>query len=300
MVVIVQRGKVVITSNMPSCFVWGLLLIVWSVFSIYLARKSKWFSARVTVDEFPFTARQFFVVGASFVFSIGIYLVAFKLARGLTVALQQTPLSRSFETYIVTDWIALEHICALIFSLIGLSLLVSLLPMDLLPIVMGKNRNWKKWCSGVAVGFFTFPIVMLVTNIVAMIMTKVAPQSRVDQEALALLSRMDRGFLFVFLIGIILFIVPFVEEFLFRGFLQGFLGGIVHPVLAIVATSVAFAMFHYSSSQRASNIEIISGLFVYSLLASSLRAKKSSVMAAVGMHTAFNALALISFFILRK
>jgi membrane protease YdiL (CAAX protease family) len=288
-----------ITSNMPSCFVWGLLLIIWAIFSIYLARKSKWFSARVTVDEFPFTARQFFVIGASLVFSIGVYLVAFKLARGLTIALQQTPLSRSFELYTVTDWTVLEHICALVFSLIGLSLLISLLPVDLLPIVMGKNRNWKKWCNGAVIGFFVFPVVMLVTNIIAMIIAKVAPHARVDQEALALLSRVDRGFLFLFLIGTIVFVVPFVEEFLFRGFLQGFLGGIVHPVLAIVGTSVAFAMFHYSSAQMASNIEIISGLFVYSLLASSLRAKKSSVMAAVGMHTAFNALALLSFFILR-
>jgi len=285
---------------MPSCFVLGFLLVVWAICSIYVARKRKWFSASITVDEFPFTARQFFVIGASLVFSIGIYLVAFKLARGLTIALQQTPLSRSFELYTVTDWTVLEHICAIIFSLIGLSLLVSLLPIDLLPIVMGKNRNWKKWCSGALAGFFAFPIVMLVTNIVAMIIAKVAPHARVDQEALALLARVDRGFLFVFLVGIILFVVPFVEEFLFRGFLQGFLGGIVHPVLAIVGTSVAFAMFHFSSTQRASNIEIISGLFVYSLLASSLRAKKSSVMAAVGMHTAFNALALLSFFILRS
>jgi len=257
-------------------------------------------SIGISVREFPFSARQFFVVGASLVFAIGIYLVAFKFARGLTIALQQTPLSVSFETYTVSDWTILEHVCGLIFSGIGLSLLVSLLPIDLLPIVMGKNTGWKKWCNGALVGFLVFPIVMVATNVVAMIVAKIAPHARADQEALSLLTHVDRYSLLVYLLsGTIVFIVPFVEEFLFRGFLQGFLGGIVHPMLTIVLTSVAFAMFHYSPLQRASNIEIVLGLFVYSLFASSLRAKESSVMAAVGMHTAFNALALVSFFILR-
>jgi len=290
----------VITSGVPSCFIWGLVLVVWSAASIFVAQKRKWFSSRITVDEFPFTARQFFVVGASFIFSIVIYLVAFKLARGLTVALQQTPLGTSFETYSGYDWSVLEQVCGLILSAIGLSLLVSLLPLDLLPIVMGKNRGWQKWCSGAIAGIFVFPVVMLITNIIAMISAKVAPHVHVDQDALSLLLHVHRDSLLLYLlIGTIIFIVPLVEEFLFRGFLQGFFGGIVHPVLTILITSAAFAVFHYSPLQRGSNVEIISGLFVYSILASSFRAKESSVMAAVGMHSAFNALALLSVCILR-
>jgi membrane protease YdiL (CAAX protease family) len=199
------------------------------------------------------------------------------------------------------EWLALLQDFGLLFSLAGISLVVSLVPEDLLPVALGKAGGWKKWIKGFITGAVFFPVVTLVAAIVDMVIACSHPELRAPQAALVFLSQLDPSrLLFWVTIFFVVFVVSYVEEVLFRGFLQGFLGGLVHPVLAVLATAVAFSLLHYSVSQKASNCEIMAGLFVFSLLSSRMRAKEDSVTASIGMHAGFNAVALLFFFFLAR
>ena len=98
------------------------------------------------------------------------------------------------------------------------------------------------------------------------------------------------------MIGVAVFLAPYVEEMLFRGFLQGFLNGLVHPALSVLVTAAAFALFHYSSLQKGSNLEIMAGLFLFAVISSNLRAREDSIITSVGYHAAFNATSLALLF----
>lgn len=286
-----------ITLDTTTAVLLGIGLVAWAGISVYLARKHRWFYVPCAMEAFPFNARQFFVIGASLFFAIAIFLVSGKLAHSFVLGFQQTPIAEGF-VYAPSEWLGLEHIISLLLMAAGLALLVSLLPADLLPIVTGKSKGWKNFCAGLFIGIMAFPVIMLVTNIVGWIVSKHYP--RVDQEALTFLLKLDRSsVIFYIMIASIICIVPYVEEIIFRGFIQGFLGGLVHPILAVIITAGLFAMFHFAPSQQYGNIEIMSGLGVYSVLASFVRIRENAILSAIGMHAAFNAISLSTFFILK-
>lgn len=279
----------------------GLVLLLWAIITLYVAFRTGWLSSSKEAHYFPFTARQFFVVGLSLASAGAVYFMSFVLAATIINALQQVPVGASLGGLSSHEWLALEQILGLLFALGGISLIVSLVPEDLLPVAIGKSGGWKKWLRGLLTGCAFFPVVTLSAVLVNVIVANSYPELQAPQVALAFLSTLETTRLFFWLMIIfIVFVVPYVEEMLFRGFLQGFLGGIVHPVLATLGTATAFSLFHYSPSQKASNFVIMAGLFIFSLLSSRLRAKEDSVTASVGMHAGFNATALLFFFLVAR
>ena len=247
-------------------------------------------------DAFPFSARQFFIMFVSLLFAFGCYIASFVLARSLVIAFQHLHVALSVGSMTVSEWLAIEQIIGLVLGTIAVSLISSFLPEDLVPLVSGKNGGWKKWVKGAVLGFLFVPVILLTTWVIGVIVSLITPQTRAPQVALEVLAHIrETSFLFWTLLAVIVTIVPYVEEMLFRGFLQGFLNGLVHPTLSVLLTSAAFALFHYSPLQQSSNLEIMTGLFVFSILASRIRVKEDSIHASIGMHAAFNATSLCLF-----
>jgi membrane protease YdiL (CAAX protease family) len=91
----------------------------------------------------------------------------------------------------------------------------------------------------------------------------------------------------------IIFGAPFIEEFLFRGCLQGWIRRSLGPKLAVVITSIIFALFHYSPAQKIGNIPIIASLFVFSLYLGWSYEKRRSLWTPITLHLVFNATSVL-------
>jgi membrane protease YdiL (CAAX protease family) len=57
---------------------------------------------------------------------------------------------------------------------------------------------------------------------------------------------------------------------------------------AILLTSLAFALFHYSGSQEIGNVSLIASLFTFALFLGFIYEKQSSLFASIGLHMTFN------------
>jgi membrane protease YdiL (CAAX protease family) len=104
---------------------------------------------------------------------------------------------------------------------------------------------------------------------------------------------MEFPWLFWSSVILIVTLVPFLEEVLFRGFLQTWLRRVVGVSGAIWLTALTFALFHFSTSQGADNVELISSLFVLGCFLSFLRERQRSLWAPIGLHAAFNAISIL-------
>ena len=285
-----------VTSEIPALWWWGGA-VIWTIAAFFLAFKGGWLSMPERSEAFPFSARQFFLMVFFLIVVFAAYLASFAVARSLLIAVQKIPSIVSLAPLTTVEWLAIEQLLGVIVGAIAVSFITNLLPADLYSIVAGKSLGWKKWAKGAVLGFLFVPVILLATWVIGLFFNVFSPETRAPQVALAVLSHLrGMSLLFWLLILTIVTVVPYVEEMLFRGFLQGFLNGLAHPTLAIFFTAAAFALFHYSPLQKSSNFEIMAGLFVFSILASKIRAKEDSISASIGMHAAFNATSLCLFF----
>ena len=283
------------TSDVPSQWVWGIAL-VWTVAAFVYMFRTHLLRLPETSESFPFSFKQFLVMGLGLCSATGLYFSSFIVAGGVvnalgTVVSSLVPLANSQE------WIALAQIVALIFGLASIQFVRSLLPADALSLVVGSSNNFKKLVHGAAIGVLVLPLILITTWVVGVIVSLFSAEPKVPQLALELFQHLPHsGPLFWGMIGVAVFLAPYVEEMLFRGFLQGFLNGLVHPALSVMATAAAFALFHYSSLQKGSNLEIMAGLFLFAVISSNLRAREDSIITSVGYHAAFNATSLTLLF----
>lgn len=285
-----------VTLEIPVVW-WWVGAAVWMVAAFLLIFKGRFLAMPEKSDSFPFSARQFFLMLMALFFSFALYLASFTCARFLIDACARLPAPMPLEIRTESEYQAIEQIVGLAMGTIAVWLVTSLLPTDLRCLVTGKSEEWKKWFKGAIFGVLFAPVILLATYLAGSLASFVTSEGRATQIALDVLVNLrGQSFLFWVMMPVIVFIVPYVEEMLFRGFLQGFLNGLLHPTLAVLCSSVAFALFHYSPLQKSSNFEIMTGLFVFSLLASKVREKEDSISASIGMHAAFNATALCLFF----
>jgi len=287
---------IMVTSEIPALW-WLCVAVLWTVAAFFLTFKGGWLSMPDRSEAFPFSARQFFLMVIALVAVFMLYISAFVVAGSVITAFQNLHASIPIGKMTKVEWMALEQVIGLIIASFVVAITTALLPADLLSIVKGKNTEWKKWFKGAALGLLFVPVILLSTWVIGLIISIVSPETRAPQVALEVLGRVQRmSFTFWMLVLSIIIIVPYVEETLFRGFLQGFLNGLIHPTLSLLLTASAFSLFHYSPLQKSSNFEIMTGLFVFSILASKLRIKEDSINASIGMHAAFNAASLCLFF----
>jgi membrane protease YdiL (CAAX protease family) len=286
----------VTTSQIPTTWFLGIA-IAWLAVAVYLCYKGNWFDVPERHGSFPFTARQFFLIGLSLVCACGLYLASFLLAHNLVEALQRLPVSASCVALAGGQWFALEQFIGLVLATLGLSFFTSLIPDDLVKLILGSSGDWKKLARGVVAGVIIYPLVIASSWVVGCCVNFFTGEAKAPQIAIEILNSLSgsRGLLGVTVVTMTT-VVPFVEEILFRGYLQSFLYGIVHPTLATITTACAFAAIHYAPIQKGTNYDILAGLFVFSIFSSRIRLKEDSIYCSIGLHASFNATSIALYF----
>lgn len=121
-----------------------------------------------------------------------------------------------------------------------------------------------------------------------------------DQLAIEFIkSTFSQPIYFILALFLIIIVAPIIEEFLFRGVLLNFLKVYLKRSLAIIISSIVFAFFHYSTSQKLSNLTILISLFTLSCFLGFLYEKQKSLIAPIFLHATFNAISIINLLIIK-
>ena len=145
-----------------------------------------------------------------------------------------------------------------------------------------RHRTRESLVKGL--GFLTgaMPVVILshVVFFIALVLAGIPIEAQDVTRVIAATDHWVAKGYFV-LLGVV--IAPIVEEMLFRGILLPALASVVHPVLAMVGTSLLFALFH-------ANLLSFAVLFMLSMALSCAMIQTRNLGVSIVMHALFNAI----------
>ncbi len=169
-----------------------------------------------------------------------------------------------------------------------------------------RHQLWRQtevsWHRQLLVGIqgwlISYPFVMIFGQFMAIAVLVIFREPTVDQVAVRhLKSILSDPLLFAITAFEVIVLVPFTEEVLFRGLLQNWLKSKFGNVTgAITLTSFIFALFHFSSTQGITNIELLSSLFMLSCFLGFIYEKQRSLWASIGLHAFFNFISILLIF----
>lgn len=269
--------------------------LVMTLFAIFIALKARFFQMpkRDGVGKLPFG----YTLGV-FVLYLTISMVLVPLAAlGILSYLKGELITGNNLTVQMEAWI---NIGLIVSTALGLSAYLASMNPHLRGLVFGNHafvslaRSAKDLLVGAGTWLIAFPVTIVIGQLLAIITLLYFPGPAKDQVAVKYV-RMAQAYpgLFWIMVGTIIFLVPLLEEILFRGFLQTSLRGRMGAFGAIACTSIIFALFHYSSSQGTSNLEIVGSLFVLSCFLGFLYERQGSLWASVGLHAFFNLISIL-------
>ncbi len=139
-----------------------------------------------------------------------------------------------------------------------------------------------------------FPLVVVIGQIADLLIYYIFGVENYEQVAVRYLKNTlaSPGMLTVALFAILI-AAPMIEEFLFRGCLQTYFKRFVRPSRAILLSSLAFALFHFSPSQGIGNISLLISLFTFALFLGFIYERQASLFASIGLHMTFNTVSTI-------
>jgi membrane protease YdiL (CAAX protease family) len=169
-----------------------------------------------------------------------------------------------------------------------------------------RQQLWQQtsdpWYHNVGIGiaswFVCYPFVVAFSQVVSIAIWHFSYQFFNEQIAVThLRSTLSNPLLFAATASAVVILVPITEEFLFRGLLQNWLKRKFHYApAAVIISSLVFALFHYSSSQGVTNIELLSSLFLLSCVIGFIYERQRSLWAPIGLHSFFNLMSLLMIF----
>lgn len=172
---------------------------------------------------------------------------------------------------------------------------------DLAPLT--RRLLWKQtnlpgkdqFLFGMRSWFVIYPLILVFSQMIAIVVSYFFQGPSIDQVAVKhIKSVMANPPLMILTVLEVVIIVPLMEEFLFRGLLQNWLKSKLHHAAgAVLLTSLLFALFHFSSSQGVTNIELLSTLFMLSCFLGYIYEKQRSLWASASLHGFFNLLSII-------
>lgn len=197
----------------------------------------------------------------------------------------------------VTGWVT---VAGFLSTAIIMMVMCRLLGQRQWHVVWGENafeglvRNIKDFFFGMTSWLVIYPIVLLVGQISGLMTLLYTHVPHIDQVAVKYLKMtLAYPYLFGAMAILMVFIVPITEEFLFRGFLQTWLKGIFGKIGALIATSLIFALFHYSPSQGVHNADFVVSLFTLSIFLGWNYERQNSLWASIGLHATFNGVSVL-------
>lgn len=159
-----------------------------------------------------------------------------------------------------------------------------------------SNQISKDISIGILSWLIAFPLVSFISSfleILVLLIFKV--QSLPDQTAIEFIrSAKSHPFYFSLAIIMVVGLAPILEEFIFRGVLQNFFKTFLKRKTAIILNSIIFAFFHYTFSQKLSNIPILTSLFALSCFLGFVYEKQKSLITPIALHATFNAISIIN------
>jgi membrane protease YdiL (CAAX protease family) len=163
--------------------------------------------------------------------------------------------------------------------------------------IWGQGGYVKAFLKGIMYCCIAYPIVMTIVQGVHLVVDWFGLEPAQEQVALSQLKgiRSYPWLFWSFAVSVVT-LVPLVEEFLFRGLLQNYFGNYGGPKISIIITSLLFALFHYSPLQGSTNIELLTGLFIYSYFIGLFYLREGSLFTPIAMHLTFNALTIFIMF----
>jgi membrane protease YdiL (CAAX protease family) len=162
--------------------------------------------------------------------------------------------------------------------------------------IWGRTSNkGRQILMGILTWFISYPVVIAIGQLVAIAVLWLFRQKQIEQVAVRHIKSLtfDPWLFSATVLGVCC-LVPILEEFLFRGLLQSWIKKkLGHASWTIVITSIIFALFHYSTSQGVTNIELLSSLFLLSCFLGFLYERQRSLWAPIGLHGFFNAMSIL-------
>jgi membrane protease YdiL (CAAX protease family) len=162
--------------------------------------------------------------------------------------------------------------------------------------IIGDSTAWfHHMLVGIGAWFISYPLVLAMDQALSLVVSLWLRQTPVEQVAVRHFRyALGDPLIFWSTALAVVTLVPMVEEFLFRGLLQSWLRNkISRPFVAIALTSIIFALFHYSSSQGTSNIELLCSLFVLSCFLGYVYERQRSLWASIALHGFFNGMSVL-------
>jgi uncharacterized protein len=158
-----------------------------------------------------------------------------------------------------------------------------------------SNALVKNLLFGGMTWLICYPIVVVIDQAIEIIGVWKFHLVQHEQVAVRYLKMvMDDPRLFLTMGLLIIFLVPIIEELLFRGFLQTWLCSWLSRGWSIIITAIVFALFHFSSSQGAANLELLISLFVLACFLGFLYERQKSLWASIGLHMTFNGISVLA------
>jgi len=188
------------------------------------------------------------------------------------------------------------------------SFTLNLMVFIVFSIIIFKKKlffNLSNLKKDIKVGFFScflaFPIFMFIFSIINFVIEELFKIKNIpNQVAIEYLKHTYNTPYFFLAVIIIILFAPFIEELLFRGFLQSFLKNYFSYKTSIFITSFLFSIFHFSNSQKISNIPILITLFFLGSFLGFLFEKQKSLTSPIVLHATFNSLNILNFILLKK
>lgn len=200
--------------------------------------------------------------------------------------------SHPFPGVQARGWFNLITICTASLAVIIYCLLLESNKRD--DIVWGgeaksTSRVFQNLMFGAFTWMMSYPYVMVIGQIAGILGTVFGAGQHTEQVAVKhLRDTMQYPVMFAFTVFSIVFLVPAAEEILFRGFLQKWLANKWGRIKAIALTSIIFALFHFSFSQKWDNIELMASLFLLSCFLGFIYERQRTLWAPFGLHMTFN------------
>jgi len=165
-----------------------------------------------------------------------------------------------------------------------------------------SNSFYKDAFVGIYSWLIIFPVVSFVTSICNVFILLIFKLDKLpEQSALRFIRLTASNPMYFFLMFLlVVFIAPLIEEFLFRSVLQNYIKKFVKRSLAILLTSLIFALVHYVSSQGLANLSILGPIFILSCFLGFLYEKQQSLISPFFLHSTFNAITILNMIFIKE
>jgi len=270
--------------------------LVWALFASWFAWKKKVFKPLSAKASSPIEAKNVFIGFTIFMLMQAIIAPFF---LGLFYYLMTDQALTIAEMTIIPKIYLSLAVLVLTYGSLALYY-YKFLTTDQKEVIFGPCQIWyKEYLFGACTWFFIYPFVLVISTLIdalILIFSQTVPveQYVVEQFKLAI----SYPLLLIGMSLIISLLVPIGEEFLFRGLLQSWLKRKFHsPTIAIGLAAMLFSLFHYSTSQGVTNIQLLITLYLLGCFLGYLYEKHKTIWVSIGLHSMFNTVSAFLIFI---